>query len=109
MAELYRNTPKQDVPTREQIAQRAYEIYENHGRQDGRDMEDWFAAERELRTYNSPRTPASSLSNLSNDKARGSFATSRPRQSRTKTPTPSPANSPFSDASSADQNRSREF
>jgi hypothetical protein len=30
------------------IAQRAYELYEQRGRQDGRDLEDWLKAEREL-------------------------------------------------------------
>ena len=30
------------------VAQRAYERYEARGREDGRDMEDWFEAEREL-------------------------------------------------------------
>ena len=30
------------------IAQRAYELYEQRGRQDGRDSEDWLKAEREL-------------------------------------------------------------
>ncbi len=30
------------------IAQRAYELYEQRGRQDGRDLEDWVKAEREL-------------------------------------------------------------
>lgn len=30
------------------IARRAYEIFEANGRQFGRDMEDWFRAEREL-------------------------------------------------------------
>ncbi len=30
------------------IARRAYEIFETNGRQFGRDMEDWFRAEREL-------------------------------------------------------------
>jgi len=32
-----------------QIAQRAYELYENRGRQDGRADEDWNQAEREIR------------------------------------------------------------
>jgi hypothetical protein len=36
-------------PTVEQIAQRAYEIYEREGRQDGRDLENWLRAEAELR------------------------------------------------------------
>lgn len=30
------------------IVQRAYELYEQRGRQDGRDLEDWLQAEREL-------------------------------------------------------------
>jgi len=30
------------------IAQRAYELYEQRGRQEGRDLEDWLKAEREL-------------------------------------------------------------
>lgn len=32
------------------IARRAYEIYESRGRIDGRDVEDWLQAERELRS-----------------------------------------------------------
>jgi hypothetical protein len=30
------------------IARRAYELYEKRGRQDGRDIDDWLLAEREL-------------------------------------------------------------
>lgn len=30
------------------IAQRAYDLYEQRGRQDGHDLEDWLKAEREL-------------------------------------------------------------
>lgn len=33
---------------RERIAMRAYEIYVERGGGDGRDQDDWFAAEREL-------------------------------------------------------------
>ena len=36
-------------PTLDQIAQRAYEIYQSRGGTDGQDMEDWLQAERELR------------------------------------------------------------
>jgi hypothetical protein len=32
----------------ERIARRAYERYETRGREDGRDQEDWFEAERDL-------------------------------------------------------------
>lgn len=35
-------------PTHEQIAQRAYEIYEARGRQPGFAQQDWLRAEREL-------------------------------------------------------------
>jgi hypothetical protein len=34
----------------EQIRQRAYELYERRGRQDGNHEADWFTAESELRT-----------------------------------------------------------
>jgi len=38
------------APTFEQIQVQAYEIYVQRGRQDGLDLEDWFQAEKELRT-----------------------------------------------------------
>ena len=34
----------------ERIAQRAYQRYEERGREDGRDLEDWLEAEREVRS-----------------------------------------------------------
>ena len=37
-------------PTFEQIHVRAYEIYIQRGRQDGLDRDDWFQAEKELKT-----------------------------------------------------------
>ena len=36
-------------PTIDQIAQRAFEIYQSRGGSDGQDMDDWLQAERELR------------------------------------------------------------
>jgi len=36
------------VPTTQQIEQRAYEIYIERGGEDGRSLEDWLAAEKEL-------------------------------------------------------------
>ena len=33
---------------REQIIQRAYELYEARGREDGHDLEDWLKAEEEI-------------------------------------------------------------
>jgi outer membrane protein TolC len=32
----------------ERISRRAYELYEQRGRQEGRDLEDWLDAERQL-------------------------------------------------------------
>lgn len=81
MSDLYRSTPKQEVPTREQIAQRAYELYERRGCQDGRDMEDWFAAESELRNDNAPVTP---ISSSSSDRSRTSSLSASRRQSKTR-------------------------
>lgn len=34
--------------TREQIEQRAYELYLGRGREDGKDVEDWLTAEQEM-------------------------------------------------------------
>jgi hypothetical protein len=40
---------KSDGDLEEQIRQRAYELYEEEGRQEGRDQEYWFRAEAEIR------------------------------------------------------------
>jgi Protein of unknown function (DUF2934) len=37
------------VVTGREIAVRAYELYEQRGREHGRDLDDWLQAERELR------------------------------------------------------------
>ena len=37
------------TPTQEQISQRARQLWENAGRPDGRDLEHWLEAERQLR------------------------------------------------------------
>ena len=36
-------------PTKEQIRERAYEIYVAGGREDGHDLSDWLTAERQLK------------------------------------------------------------
>jgi hypothetical protein len=46
--------PKSDEPTvlipiEKQIQQRAYELYEQRGRTDGHDLEDWLKTEREIK------------------------------------------------------------
>jgi hypothetical protein len=40
---------KKPVDLTPQIAKRAYELYEQRGRQDGRAVQDWGQAEREIR------------------------------------------------------------
>jgi hypothetical protein len=39
---------KSERPSRETIANRAYELFQTRGGGDGRDLEDWFEAERDL-------------------------------------------------------------
>jgi hypothetical protein len=41
--------PERDRIDPDMVARRAYQRFEERGRQDGADQEDWFAAERELR------------------------------------------------------------
>ena len=36
------------VPSQDRIRERAYELYENRGREPGRDEQDWLRAEREI-------------------------------------------------------------
>lgn len=36
------------APTRDEIARRAYQLFEERGREPGRELEDWFRAESEL-------------------------------------------------------------
>jgi hypothetical protein len=53
-------TPTQNDISSEQeqrIRLRAYEIFQQHGRQDGHDLDDWLQAEAEL-TQQQPKTAA---------------------------------------------------
>ena len=45
------------IPTHNQIAKRAYRIWEERGRRDGHADEDWIRAEVELEALD-PQTPA---------------------------------------------------
>jgi len=38
-------------PSRDEIARLAFHIYETGGRRNGRDLDDWLAAEQELRLH----------------------------------------------------------
>jgi hypothetical protein len=42
-------TDSSSTPTQEQIARRAYEIFIERGQPEGRDLEHWLEAERQLR------------------------------------------------------------
>jgi len=37
------------IPIEQQIQQRAYELYEQRGRTDGHELDDWLQAEREVK------------------------------------------------------------
>jgi hypothetical protein len=45
---------------REDVERRAYELYEQRGREDGHDWDDWLAAERDLRASGAAETTAAS-------------------------------------------------
>jgi hypothetical protein len=47
--QLDQDAPSGRIGNRDRIAARSYELYEARGREDGHDLEDWLAAERELR------------------------------------------------------------
>jgi hypothetical protein len=46
--ELYRTNPGTEPPQRLLIEVRAYELFEQRGREDGHDLDDWLQAESEL-------------------------------------------------------------
>ena len=58
--ELSRSThkPNHEKPSHEEIARRAYEIFVERGRPDGRDLDHWLEAETQLTTITQQRTVA---------------------------------------------------
>jgi hypothetical protein len=56
-------------PDHERIAQRAYEHYEARGREDGRDLDDWLEAERELNGVSTNTTAGEQNDNSSDEAA----------------------------------------
>lgn len=98
MSDLQRSASHQDVPTPEQIARRAYELYEQRGRENGRDMEDWLAAERELRNQNLIRPqPASIMAQKANSRG------SREGQAKARAASASEPSKSFDRSSSLDR------
>jgi hypothetical protein len=53
----------------ERIAQRAYERFEARGREDGRDLDDWLEAERELNGLSASATAGDQNDNSSDEAA----------------------------------------
>ena len=45
---MSKDTGGREGPSRDEIARRAYDLYETRGRRDGQDVDDWLAAEQEL-------------------------------------------------------------
>jgi len=43
-----KGSPESPEQVQERIRQRAYELYERRGREDGRDFDDWLKAESEV-------------------------------------------------------------
>jgi hypothetical protein len=41
-------TKGETITTEDEIRRRAFELYEQRGREDGRDVEDWLRAEEEI-------------------------------------------------------------
>ena len=52
------NSAEAQLDIEEQIRQRAYEIYQQRGGADGNHIEDWLAAERELRETQAEKAAA---------------------------------------------------
>ena len=73
-------TDESSTPTHEQIAARAYEIFIERGRPEGRDLDHWLEAEAQLRasaqTESGARTPATQGS------SRSASATRAPARAR---------------------------
>lgn len=45
---IFNQTTESSSALQEQIRLRAYELYEQRGREDGHDLDDWFQAESEI-------------------------------------------------------------
>ena len=50
------NSRESVVANQEAIARRAYELYLSRGGEDGHDLEDWFAAEKEIKGQDGAKT-----------------------------------------------------
>lgn len=61
-----------DAPSHDEIAVRAFEVFQRRGEQHGRDLDDWLQAERELLIERSgPLEPADPLPEVDEEPASG--------------------------------------
>lgn len=58
-ADLQNAAPTEGLPTSEQVARRAYELYLERGCGPGQDVNDWLQAEQELRAIHTRETSRS--------------------------------------------------
>ena len=49
---MTKSTGDPEYPSQSKIARLAYALYEMNGRQNGRDLDDWLSAERQLTSRN---------------------------------------------------------
>lgn len=52
------STISNDLERMEKIRQRAYELYEARGREEGRDIDNWLQAEAEIEAFEARRAKA---------------------------------------------------
>ena len=72
---------QQPKPTHEEIARRAYELFEKSGRVPGKDVENWLRAEQQLMADRRPATEASPKVEVrATSNANGLARTASPRQ-----------------------------
>jgi hypothetical protein len=76
-------TLSENKPTHEEIARRAYALFEKSGRVPGRDMQNWLEAESQLKA--APRQNQTSGEARTNDSQMGVRVVSRPVSQQTAT------------------------
>ena len=70
---MAKNMSDSNTPTHEQITRRAYEIFVERGQPEGRDLEHWLEAEKQLRATGQSKnaTPVNAKSNANSTPSTG--------------------------------------
>jgi hypothetical protein len=75
-------TPRrQNAPSADDVARRAYELYESRGSEPGRDLDDWLQAERELSAMPAAAVSERPAAKMSTDEAAATDTPPRPSAS----------------------------